>query len=89
MYASIHINETNKTRQLTCRSPGKNVLQIAYPHSIVRIHATVFKFHIFNEPGRWIRGYKQEKKHSLRIPLEAEAKIWSSELMHKVRTSVL
>jgi hypothetical protein len=34
----------------TCRSPGRNVLHIAYPQSIVRIHAVVFIFQIFKEP---------------------------------------
>lgn len=36
--------------ELTWRSPGKNVLQMAYSQSNVRMHAVVRMFHIFREP---------------------------------------
>ena len=37
-------------RLRTCLSPGRKVLQIAYPHSSVRMHDVVFKFQTFKDP---------------------------------------
>lgn len=34
----------------TCLSPGRNVLQMGFVHSIVRMHVKVFMFHILSEP---------------------------------------
>jgi hypothetical protein len=37
-------------KQLTCLSPGKKLRQTTYPHSIVRMHAVLLLFQIFNVP---------------------------------------
>lgn len=37
-------------KELTCRSPGKNEQQIAYPQSIVRTHLVVLTFHSLSVP---------------------------------------
>ena len=42
----------NLADPLTCRSLGKNVLQIAFPQSSVRMHAVVLVFQILREPKR-------------------------------------
>src|SRR6202035_3152714 len=50
----VKTSEFTCRNTLTCRSLGRNVLQIACPQSMVRIQAVVFIFHIFNIPGRAI-----------------------------------
>lgn len=66
------------------------MLLIAYPQSIVRMHAVVFMFQIFREPFRGGNfSTCQEDQLEGKLPLDADAKSRSSELRDNVRTSVL